>query len=100
MQAKKGSQATKTRNRPQKGWKLNLHEWRNLLVQLDEVAKRINPTVSVLQSDDRRDRTPREKSENSREVISREIVCFKIMKLFYDNYIYIKTFNIKIIESH
>jgi len=48
--------------------------------------------VSVLQSDDQRDRTSREKSENSRKVVSREIVCFKIMKLVYNNSIYTKTF--------
>jgi len=32
------------------------------LIQLEELAKMINPTVSVLQSDDWRDKTPREKS--------------------------------------
>jgi len=48
--------------------------------------------VSVLQSDDQRDRTSREKSENSRKVVSREMVCFKIMKLVYNNSIYTKTF--------
>jgi len=42
-----------------------------------ELAERINPTVSVLQSDDQRDRTSREKLENSRKVVSREMVCFK-----------------------
>jgi len=56
------------------------------------VNERINPTVSVLQSDDQRERTSREKSENSRKVVSREMVCFKIMKLVYNNYIYTKTF--------
>jgi len=48
--------------------------------------------VSVLQSDDQRDRTSREKLENYRKVVSREIVCFKIMKLVYNNSIYIKIF--------
>jgi len=33
-----------------------------------------------------------EKSENSRKVVSREIMCFKIMKLFYNNSIYTKIF--------
>jgi len=48
--------------------------------------------VSVLQSDDQRGRTSREKSDNSRKVVSREIVCFKIIKLVYNNSIYTKTF--------
>ena len=48
--------------------------------------------VSVLQSDDQRDRTSREKSENFRKMIYREMVCFKIMKLIYNNSIYTKTF--------
>jgi len=52
----------------------------------------INPMVSVLQSDDQRERDPREKSENSRKVVSRKMVYFKLMKLVYNNFIYIKTF--------
>jgi len=48
--------------------------------------------VWVLQSDNQRDRTSREKSENSNKVVSREMVCFKIMKLVYNNSIYTKTF--------
>jgi len=48
--------------------------------------------VSILQSDYQRDKTSREKSENSRKVVSREMVCFKIMKLVYNNSIYTKTF--------
>jgi len=52
----------------------------------------MNPTVSVLQSNDQRDKTSREKSENSIKVISREIVCFKILKLVYNNSIYTKIF--------
>jgi len=48
--------------------------------------------VSVLQSNDQRDKTCREKSKNSRKVVSREIVCFKIMKLVYNNSIYTETF--------
>jgi len=99
-----------------------LCEQRNWSVQFEELAERINPTVSVLQSDDQRDRTSREKSknsrkvvsremvcfqsdeqrdrtsreksENSRKVVSREMVCFKIMKLVYNNSIYTK------IKSH
>jgi len=38
--------------------------------------------VSTFQSDDQRNITPREKSESSKKVVSREIVCFKLMKLF------------------
>jgi len=48
--------------------------------------------VSVLQSDNQRGRTSREKSENSRKVVSREMMCFKIMKLVYNNSIYTKIF--------
>jgi len=48
--------------------------------------------VSILQSDDQRDRTSREKSKDSRKVVSREMVCFKIMNLVYNNSIYAKTF--------
>jgi len=39
-----------------------------------------------------RHRTSKEKSETSRKVVSREMVCFKIMKLVYNNSIYTKTF--------
>jgi len=82
-------QKTENRKRQQK---LNLRERRNWSVQFEELAERINPTVSVLQSDDQRDRTFREKLENSREVIYREMVCFKIMKLVYNDSIYTKIF--------
>jgi len=51
----------------------------------------MNPTVSVLQSNDQIDRTSRDKLKNSRKVISRDMVCFKIMKLVYNNFIYTKT---------
>jgi len=60
----------------------------------------INPTVSVLQLDDQRGRTSREKLENSKKVVSREMMRFKIMKLIYNNSIIPKPFNIKIIEFH
>jgi len=62
------------------------------LVQFEELAERINPMVSILQSNEQRDITSREKSENPRKVISREIVCFKIMRLVYNNSIYTKIF--------
>jgi len=80
----------------EKDWKrereLNLHERRNWSVQFEELAERINPMVSVLQSNDQRGRTFREKSDNSRKMVSKDIVCFKIMKLIYNNSIYTKTF--------
>jgi len=39
--------------------------------------------VSIIQSDNQRDKTLKEKSDNYRKVDSREmIMCFKIMKLF------------------
>ena len=70
----------KTEN-PKRQQKLNLHEWRNWSVEIEEFTERINPTVSILQSNDQKDKTFREKSEGYRKVVSREIVCFKIMKL-------------------
>jgi len=51
-----------------------------------------DPTVSILQWDDQKDKTFREKSESSKKVISREMMCFKIIKLVYNNSIYTKTF--------
>ena len=92
MQAEESSHATKNRKRLKREWKLNLHERRNLSVHFEELTERINPTVSVLQSDDQRDKTSREKSENSRKVISKEMMCFKIMKLLYNDSIYTKIF--------
>jgi len=92
MQAKEGSHAIENRKRLKGERKFNLREWRNWSVQFEELAERINPMVSVPQSDDQRDRTSREKSENSRKVVSREMMCFKIMKLIYNNSIYVKTF--------
>jgi len=72
--------------------KLNSRKRRNWSVQLEDLVERINPMVSVLQLDDQRDKTHGEKSENSRKVVSSEIVYFKIMKLFYNNSIYTKIF--------
>jgi len=92
MQVEEGLHATENRKRLKRERKLNLRERRNWSVQFQELAERINPTVSVLQSDDQRDRTYREKLKNSRKVVSREMVCFKIIKLVYNNYIYTKTF--------
>jgi len=48
--------------------------------------------ILVLQLDDQIDKSPREKSKNSRKVVYREIMCFHIMKLVYNNFIYIKAF--------
>jgi len=93
MQAEEGLHAIENRKKTKKRErKLNLRERRNWSVQFEELAERINPMVSILKSDDQRDRTSREKSENSRKVVSREIVYFKIMKLVYKNSIYTKTF--------
>jgi len=57
----KTSHATENRKRLKRERKLNLRKWRNWSVPLEELAEKINPTVSVLQSDDQRDRTSREK---------------------------------------
>jgi len=90
--SERGLTCHRKQKRPKRQRKLNLHERRNWSVQIEELAKGINPTVSVLQSDDRKDITFREKSESSRKVVSREMMCFKIMKLVYNNSIYTKTF--------
>jgi len=92
MQALEDLHATKSRKDQKIEGKLNLHKWRNWLVQIEELTERINLTISVLQLDDQKNRTLREKSESYRKVVSREIVCFKIMKLVYNNSIYTKTF--------
>jgi len=78
--------------KPKRHKKLNLQQRRNWSIQIEELTERINPTVLVLQSNDRKDKTFREKLESSRKVVSREMMCFKIMKLVYNNYIYTKTF--------
>jgi len=92
MQAEESLHATKNRKRLKREQKLKLRKQRNWLVQFEELTERINPTVSVLQSNDQRDRTSREKLENSRKVVSKEIVCFKIIKLVYNDSIYTKIF--------
>jgi len=43
MQAKKSSRATENRNRPKRRWKLNLCEWRNWSIQVEELVVRITP---------------------------------------------------------
>jgi len=48
--------------------------------------------VSVLYSDDKKNRTLRKKSESPIQVVYREMICFKIIKLVYNNSIYTKTF--------
>jgi len=45
-------------------------------------------TVLDLQADKQRMRTPKEKSDNSLRVVSREIMCFKIIKLIFNKTIY------------
>jgi len=55
--------------KPKRQRKLNLYEQRNWSVQIEELTERINLTVSVLQSNDRKDRTFREKSESFRKVV-------------------------------
>jgi len=62
MQAEESSHATKHIKILKRERKLNLRERRNWSVQFEELAERINPTFSVLQSNDQRDRTSREKS--------------------------------------
>jgi len=65
MQGKKVHMQQKTKLDKKKGLKLNLCEW-----------------------------TLREKSENSRKVIFREMMCFKVMKLIYNKTTYAKSLNI------
>jgi len=61
------------------------------LVQLEELATKITLLVSNLQIDEQGGKTLREKSYNFRKMVSREIVCFKIIFI-------LKPFNIKINE--
>ena len=56
------------------------------------IVEMINRTVSIIQSNDQKNKTLREKLESYRKVVSGEMMCFKIMKLFYKNSIYTKTF--------
>jgi len=78
---------------PRKGVEnYNLHEHRNWLDQIEKLVVRINPTILVFQSDDQREISLRENSEHSKEVVYRDMMSFKIIKLFYNNYIYTKTF--------
>ena len=44
--------------------------------------------VLYLQSGEQRMRTPSEKSKNSGKVVSRGMMCFKIMKLVYNKVIW------------
>jgi len=92
MQAEESSHATKNKKDKKREQKLNLRKQRNWSVQFEDLNERINPTISVLQLDEQRDRTSREKSKNSRKVVSREIVCFKIIKHVYNDSIYTKFF--------
>jgi len=59
---------------------------------MKEFTERINLKVWVLQSNDQKDITLKEKLESSREAVPREMVCFKIMRFVYNNFIYAKTF--------
>jgi len=51
--------------------KFKLHKQKNWSVQIEELVTRITPTVLDLQSSEQRRRTFREKSKNSRKVVSR-----------------------------
>jgi len=53
----------------------------------------ITRMVSNLQSGEQQRRIIlKEKLENSRKIIYRDIMCFKIMKFAYTNFIYTKNF--------
>jgi len=70
-------------NYTKRGLKLNLRERRNWSVQIEELAARITPTVSVLlQSNYQRKKTHIEKLENFSKVVSRWIVYLNIMIFF------------------
>jgi len=92
MQVEKGLHTTENKRDQEKGLKLNLHKRINWSVQIEELTARITPIVSNLQLGEPRTRTPKEKLENSKKVVSREIIYFKIMKFVYNKTIYIKTF--------
>jgi len=61
----------KTNWTAEKDRKFNLHDWRNWLVQIEELVVKITLMISDLQSVKQGMRTPREKLENSRKLISR-----------------------------
>jgi len=65
------SHTTGNKNRPKRWQKLNLHERINWSVQFEELVQMINPTVSILKSNDHEDKTLKEKLENSKKVIFR-----------------------------
>jgi len=92
MQAEKGLHATENRKRLKK--ESGNSTYAN--GETDRSNLKSSPRGSILRSrffnHTTRETEPLEKSENYRKVISREIVCFKIMKLVYNNYIYTKTF--------
>jgi len=83
MQAKKTSHATENRRIKKRGWNLNYAYRETDRSKIEELAMMITPMVSHLQSGKLRTRILREKSKNFRKVVSREIMCFKIMKPTY-----------------
>jgi len=89
MQAEDGLHTTKNKKESENLTYANRETDRS---KLKSSAERINLTISILQSDDQKDRTLKQKSKNSREVVSREMMSFKIMKLVYNDSIYTKTF--------
>jgi len=85
MQVKEGSHATVNIKRPKKMAK----------TQLTQTEKLVDPISRACCEDhsyDLRSSIKRTKKKNSRKVVSRKMVYFKIMKLVYYNFIYTKTF--------
>jgi len=52
------------------------------LNRLEELSPMGTPAVLNLQTEEQKVRTPGEKSELSRKVLSRKIKCFKVIKTF------------------
>jgi len=82
MQPKKGHMQAKIKKTHKKASKsLTYTVEENWLDRKEQLTKRITLAVFDRQTDEHKMRTPREKSKNSRIVISRKMMCFKIMKL-------------------
>ena len=60
--SERGLHARENRKDQKREWERNLCERRNWSVQIKELTERINHTISVLQSDDKKDKTLKEKS--------------------------------------
>jgi len=71
-----------------KSLKTNLLKLRKQQVGIEDLTTRITLAVSNVQTDKPIVRKRGERAGNPRKVVSREIMCFKVIKLFYKLSIY------------